>query len=200
MYYFSIDELKDLCKINRNHVSGLMNNIKEYEDRYNNERNIETKESLKTRIIDAKEFVNELMFQTEEIQEYLGEISHRGHCKWIAIDLENNHSLPPIGEEVAWTIKKDEKYVKFFGKLSSDNTILLNDGELNLTKGFLWQRIVEPYEPKQYTYDKEYGDERICICSHKYIEHFDEDGNMKRCKKCKCGHFFEKVLNVVSIN
>lgn len=42
-------------------------------------------------------------------------------------------------------------------------------------------------------YNPNYGDDRICLCGHKYYRHFDtyDDMNPIGCKYCSCHHFTE---------
>jgi hypothetical protein len=46
---------------------------------------------------------------------------------------------------------------------------------------------------KNYKYNPNYGDDRICKCSHSYYRHFDPYENMEAvgCKYCKCFLFEE---------
>lgn len=43
-------------------------------------------------------------------------------------------------------------------------------------------------------YNPNYGDDRVCICTHTYERHFDSYENMEAvgCKYCMCNHFIEK--------
>ena len=45
------------------------------------------------------------------------------------------------------------------------------------------------------TYNKNYGDDRICKCGHPYYRHFDtyEDMEAVGCKYCECRIFQEKI-------
>lgn len=56
----------------------------------------------------------------------------------------------------------------------------------------------EPYILKQVTktirqYNREYGDDRLCICGHSYYRHFDSYEQMEAigCKYCGCYTFKE---------
>lgn len=44
-------------------------------------------------------------------------------------------------------------------------------------------------------YNPEYGDNRMCICGHAYIRHFDpyEEMEPAGCKYCGCFEFVEKL-------
>lgn len=58
-----------------------------------------------------------------------------------------------------------------------------------------------PYLKKEiittvYSYNPNYGDNRICECGHTYIRHFDSYENMEPCgcKYCGCYTFKEKIM------
>lgn len=42
-------------------------------------------------------------------------------------------------------------------------------------------------------YNPEYGDDRVCVCGHKYYRHFDTYAEMNACgcKYCECETFIE---------
>jgi len=44
------------------------------------------------------------------------------------------------------------------------------------------------------TYNRKYGDNRICLCGHKYYRHFDTYEDMANCgcKYCRCDNFEEE--------
>lgn len=46
----------------------------------------------------------------------------------------------------------------------------------------------------EYVYNKDYGDERVCECGHRYERHFDsyEEMDPIGCKYCECETFVEK--------
>lgn len=57
----------------------------------------------------------------------------------------------------------------------------------------------KPYIEKQiittkFSYNPNYGDNRICKCGHSYYRHFDTYDDMLPCgcKYCGCGEFEEK--------
>lgn len=47
------------------------------------------------------------------------------------------------------------------------------------------------------TYDKEFGDLRVCICGHTYIAHFDKEPPHVEvgCAHCCCGEFKEANIS-----
>jgi hypothetical protein len=61
------------------------------------------------------------------------------------------------------------------------------------------QSVNEPYI-RQYEvvltrkYNPQYGDDRICVCGHKYYRHFDtyDDMDACGCKYCECFTFTER--------
>ena len=57
--------------------------------------------------------------------------------------------------------------------------------------------IVTEIVVKKYKYNKEYGDDRVCECGHKYYRHFDtyEEMSPVGCKYCHCLKFVEAVKN-----
>jgi hypothetical protein len=55
----------------------------------------------------------------------------------------------------------------------------------------------KPYLEKwvvEYTYNPNYGDDRVCVCGHAYYRHFDSWEGMANvgCKYCGCHEFKEK--------
>lgn len=50
---------------------------------------------------------------------------------------------------------------------------------------------------KTYSYNPNYGDDRICVCGHPYYRHFDTYENMLACgcKYCQCFEFIEELNN-----
>lgn len=70
-----------------------------------------------------------------------------------------------------------------------------------IKKGWLIlkNKVNEPYLEKKeiittYSYNPNYGDDRICECGHSYYRHFDSYENMDAvgCKYCGCFEFKEK--------
>jgi len=57
--------------------------------------------------------------------------------------------------------------------------------------------ILEVKYEVERTYNKNYGDNRICICGHPYYRHFDtyEDMQDVGCKYCHCFDFVEQQLS-----
>ena len=54
----------------------------------------------------------------------------------------------------------------------------------------------QPYIEKKRTvrlYNKNYGDDRICVCGHFYYRHFDTYNDMENvgCKYCGCNNFID---------
>ena len=47
-------------------------------------------------------------------------------------------------------------------------------------------------------YNPNYGDDRVCVCGHKYYRHFDTYSDMDNCgcKYCGCDEFVEKTDNI----
>lgn len=47
----------------------------------------------------------------------------------------------------------------------------------------------------QRVYNRNYGDDRVCVCGHTYYRHFDlyEEGLAVGCKYCDCAEFKEAV-------
>ena len=45
------------------------------------------------------------------------------------------------------------------------------------------------------SYNPKYGDDRMCVCGHKYYRHFDtyEDMRAVGCKYCECHDFNEDI-------
>jgi len=54
--------------------------------------------------------------------------------------------------------------------------------------------IIKTRVVKEYSYNPNYGDDRICECGHTYYRHFDTRDNMEACgcKHCWCDKFKEK--------
>lgn len=48
---------------------------------------------------------------------------------------------------------------------------------------------------REYKYNPEYGDDRVCQCGHPYYRHFDTYDDMFACgcKYCSCDKFEEKI-------
>ncbi len=48
---------------------------------------------------------------------------------------------------------------------------------------------------RTFSYNPEYGDDRVCICGHTYYRHFDSYEEMYPCgcKYCGCGEFVEMI-------
>lgn len=62
------------------------------------------------------------------------------------------------------------------------------------------QKINSPYLTsiiihKEYKYNPQYGDDKICECGDTYYRHFDSYENMSAigCKYCSCNEFVEKA-------
>jgi adenine-specific DNA methylase len=62
----------------------------------------------------------------------------------------------------------------------------------------IYSKIEKPYLTGVVTrtilkYNPKFGDERVCICGHKYYRHFDSYENMSPvgCKYCGCNEFVE---------
>ena len=51
--------------------------------------------------------------------------------------------------------------------------------------------IIEIITTEKRLYNKDYGDDRICVCGHPYYRHFDtyEDMATAGCKYCHCFEF-----------
>lgn len=54
--------------------------------------------------------------------------------------------------------------------------------------------LVYEYKVKIKKYNPNYGDNRMCVCGHSYVRHFDSYENMEACgcKYCGCNNFIEK--------
>lgn len=54
------------------------------------------------------------------------------------------------------------------------------------------------YKVKQYMYNPNYGDNRMCVCGHPYVRHFDSYENMEACgcKYCGCQEFKEDTKSI----
>lgn len=79
--------------------------------------------------------------------------------------------------------------------ITRDNESKIHYSQLDLIKAYeqppyiIKERIV-----KDMFYNKEYGDDRICVCGHPYYRHFDTYEEMYPCgcKYCSCHEFKEK--------
>ena len=58
----------------------------------------------------------------------------------------------------------------------------------------IWVLIKETIEECMLPYNKDFGDNKECICGHAYYRHFDTYDNMEPigCKYCDCYEFKEK--------
>lgn len=63
----------------------------------------------------------------------------------------------------------------------------------NANKPYLFTKktiVVKEYNP-------DFGDEKVCVCGHKYYRHFDTYENMHPvgCKYCHCDTFVDAAAN-----
>lgn len=51
--------------------------------------------------------------------------------------------------------------------------------------------ITQYYLGTKQVYNPEYGDNRTCVCGHKYIDHFSNEraGSVIGCRECSCSSF-----------
>jgi hypothetical protein len=51
--------------------------------------------------------------------------------------------------------------------------------------------LSEPVDRTEVIYDKDFGDDKLCACSHPYRRHFDTYDEMRAvgCKYCQCSYF-----------
>lgn len=56
--------------------------------------------------------------------------------------------------------------------------------------------LIEVSIEREYKYNKNYGDDRICACGHPYYRHFDTYEEMEAvgCKYCGCSGFIEETI------
>ena len=87
-------------------------------------------------------------------------------------------------ESVALWHTVDEEGIKYSnGEFSSQSNAQATDPYLTTIE-----------VTKQYHYNPQYGDDRLCECGHTYERHFDTYDNMATscCKYCGCQEFKEK--------
>lgn len=100
-----------------------------------------------------------------------------------------------------WTTTKDAAYVLFLNSLLQDANEKKEDFSLEEIEplnihemiSFGEKPYIEEYQVmKIKKYNPNYGDDRVCVCGHKYIEHFDETKSIG-CNICNCVDFIEKL-------
>lgn len=82
-----------------------------------------------------------------------------------------------------------------------DGTFLFGDEDSNVENKLIDAKEEFPYiktKFSKYSYNPEFGDDRICECGHQYHRHFDSYNQMDPvgCKYCECYIFKEKLIKL----
>lgn len=96
--------------------------------------------------------------------------------------------MPEITQPPSSEYGDGEEYEKWYVRLYED----VFDLAIKATPN--WKtKTVSPINMEMASYDKNFGYDKICICTHPYNRHFDSYDHMKPvgCKYCVCSYFIE---------